>query len=215
MVSLVFPARCAGCGTPGDGLCAACLARAAPAPSAPPPPGLDAWCSPYAYEGPVREAVARLKYRNERAVVTLLADAVAESVAGLVPAVGPPPPGVVVTWVPTSPARRRDRGFDHAELLARPVARRLRLPCRRLLRRLDTTVQTGRPASERRLGPRLAGQPAGRVAGVLLVDDVATTGSTMAAAARALRRNGVKWVIGATAARTLLKGGEGCSDTST
>ena len=61
---------------------------------------------------------------------------------------------VVVSWAPTTPARRRARGFDQAEVLARAVARTTRLPCRGLLRRLPGPPQTGLPASERRRGPR-------------------------------------------------------------
>jgi predicted amidophosphoribosyltransferase len=110
----------------------------------------------------------------------------------------------VVTWAPTTPARRRERGFDHAELLAKAVARRLHKPARRLLRRLPGPAQTGRSLEERRRAPAL--EATGRAPlprRVLLVDDVVTTGATVSAAARALRGVGAAEVRVVAAARTL------------
>jgi predicted amidophosphoribosyltransferase len=140
--------------------------------------------------------VARLKYRNARAAVPWLAAAMAAVVdrSGL----------QAVTWVPTTARRRRGRGFDQAEVLARAVARRLGLPCVRLLRRGAGPPQTGRHLAERRLGPRLTAR--GRVPStVLVVDDVVTSGATLAAAAMALRSAGATRVDAVTAASTPLK----------
>jgi predicted amidophosphoribosyltransferase len=112
----------------------------------------------------------------------------------------------VVTWVPTSPARRRSRGFDQAELLARRVARRLDIAARPLLVHDAGAPQTGRSAAERRIGPPLAVRRHARVPPhVLLVDDVVTTGATLSAAARALRRAGATQVSAVAAARTPLR----------
>lgn len=197
LVRWLFPVRCAGCALPdADGICEGCLAAAAPAEPAEPPPELVAWFAPYSYEGAVAEAVTRVKYRNDRASVSALARAVADRL----------PTGVtigVVSWVPTSRDHHRVRGFDHAELLARAVAREVDLPAERVLERADEVVQTGRRGAERRRGPAFVARRA--PASVLLVDDVATTGTTLANAARALRREGSKWVMGATVARTPLK----------
>jgi len=163
-----------------------------PAPPLPPPPGVDRCTALLAYEGPAREVVARLKYRNHRSVLTSLAAAVA---AGVV--VRPD----VVTWVPTTAARRHARGFDHAELLARAVARELHRPCHDLLERAPGRPQTGRPRAERLAGPLLVARGRTRPH-VLVVDDVITSGATCAAAARALRRAGAVVVDVAAAART-------------
>ncbi len=106
----------------------------------------------------------------------------------------------VITWAPTTRARRRERGFDQAELLARMVGRQLRLPVRRLLRRIDGPTQTGRSRADRLRGPGFVGR-SGRPR-VLVVDDVCTTGATLSAAAGALRDLGARKVHGLVLART-------------
>lgn len=118
---------------------------------------------------------------------------------------GPDLRGVVVTWAPTTARRRANRGFDHARLLARPVARSLGLPCRGLLVRSGSLRQTGRSAAQRRHGPRF--ETNGRVEGsVVVVDDVVTTGATLRAATEALRSAGATSVHGVALARTPLRG---------
>jgi len=148
-----------------------------------------------------RELVARLKYRNARAAAGFLATAMAALVD--------PGDVDVVTWAPTTAARRRRRGFDQAALLARLVARRMGRPCSPLLARPPGPPQTGRAGAARRLPrgfeARAPGRCRTRPARVLLVDDVVTTGATMTAAARALRAAGATAVHGLAAARTPLK----------
>jgi len=193
MIAGLLPLACPGCGRPADPVCPRCAATLRPAPFAPAPAGVDAWAAAFAYEGVARELVARVKYRRAHAATRWLADAMA-------PLLGPPLPATV-TWAPTSAEHCRERGFDHAELLARRVARRTRRPLRRLLVRLPGPAQTGLSVDERRVGPRFSAR--GLVgSSVLLVDDVATTGATLAAAAAALRAAGATRVVAVTAART-------------
>ena len=164
------------------------------APSAVAPPrGIDEWWAAYSYDGVARELVARVKYRRMHGGVPFLADAMVRLVA--------PPVPDVVTWAPTTPRRRRERGFDHAEILARAVGRRLRRPVRGLLRRGDGPPQTGLPAAARRRGPDFTVQGP-TPCSVLLIDDVATTGATLTAAAAVLRAHGGTRVVALTAART-------------
>lgn len=171
-----------------------------PAPSMSPPPGVDVCRALLVYDGAGRELVARLKYRNERASLGWLAD----GMAGLLH----PPEGAVVTWVPTVGRRRRRRGFDQAELLARAVARRWQLPAVPLLRRRSGPPQTGRSRAERLGGVgiearrELPGRARDGPVPVVLVDDVVTTGATLRCGAQALRAAGATWVGAVVAART-------------
>jgi ComF family protein len=189
------------CGKIGEAPCGECADTLDPAPNLAVPAGVDACRAVLAYEGDGRELVARLKYRNARASLAWLAERMAVLAA--------PDKADLVTWVPTTSARRRDRGFDQAQLLAKAVARGLRLPCRPLLVRGAGPPQTGRSSDERRAGPALAVRPnrTGQVAGaaIVVVDDVITTGSTVTSVARALKRAGAARVLVVAAARTPLK----------
>jgi predicted amidophosphoribosyltransferase len=190
---VLLSSRCPVCDALGPAPCAACIGdmnRATPAPA---PPGVDACAALLSYDGAARELVARLKYRNARASLRWLTAAMAALVDEPVSA---------VTWVPTTPVRRRDRGFDQAELLARRVARALGRPAVGALRRGAGPPQTGADASTRRHSrPRLAARR--QVSGtVLVVDDVTTTGATLTAAAGALRAAGASRVVALVAART-------------
>lgn len=139
----------------------------------------------FAYEDHGARIVQALKYRDGRRLVAPLAGALAGCWAEVAPAA----PGLVVTWVPTSPSRRRSRGFDQSELLARAVARRLGASPQRLLQRRPGPAQTGldRAARERSAGYRAITRAGGPV---LLLDDVCTTGSTLRAASAALAAAG-------------------------
>jgi predicted amidophosphoribosyltransferase len=170
----------------------------APAPGAAPPTFVDDWFALYAYEDVARELVARIKYRNARAILPFFANAIAD-VASRRWRVD------CVTFAPTTNARRRERGFDHAELLARSVARRMRAPSRALLVRTTSEPQTGRPYAQRH--DAVSFQARGSATTVLVLDDVATTGATLRAAAHALREGGTRRVVAATLARTPPPGG--------
>jgi ComF family protein len=198
LVEAVLPAWCPGCGRPAEPVCDACASTLRAPPVLPPPAGVDRWLAPFAYEGVARELVARVKYRRTRATVPWLAARMAAVLTTARADAGVE----LVTWAPTTSSRRTTRGFDHAELLARAVARALRLPARSALRRQPGPPQTGQPAATRRVGPRFDARRIALPARVLLVDDVATTGATVASAADALRRGGVASVIVLTAART-------------
>lgn len=97
--------------------------------------------------------------------------------------------------VPLGSRRARDRGFDQAALLAWAAARRSGVPCRRALRRVrETRTQVGLGREERLANVHEAFAATLTAGSVMLVDDVATTGATLSACARALRRAGAREV---------------------
>ena len=140
------------------------------------------------YTGRVRDVLLGFKYQNRRQVAAHVAGILAGRLAAQSDAVDVD----VVTWAPTSGHRRRERGFDQAELIARGVAAHLGLPCRRLLERAGDVAapQTGRTRRDRLDGPAFRVHPRAAGKRVLVIDDVVTTGATLASAATALRRAG-------------------------
>ena len=194
---MIFDSRCAGCHRVGPVLCRACRFALA-APVALPRSGDVIAALPFA--GRPRDVILGFKYGNRRQ----LGHHIAGLLVNRLLAAGVRPHDVdVVTWAPTSRRRRRRRGFDQAELVARRVAAQLGVPCRRLLEREgDDTPQTGRDRAARLHGPVFRASP--RTAGerVLVVDDVVTTGATLRSAADALHRAGAQGVVRAALATT-------------
>jgi predicted amidophosphoribosyltransferase len=180
--------RCARCGLP-----APCGARCPMAGGA----VQRAW-APLAYEGPARALVHALKFRGALGVADLMAAQIAANApAGLLVA------GSQLVAVPAPAARRRRRGFDHAQRLAAAIGARTGLPVARCLRR---TGPAPRQARARRATRLAAGRVQVEVAGavppaIVLVDDVHTTGATLEACGRALRAAGAVSVVAVAYAR--------------
>lgn len=208
LASLLSPPLCWGCdghARRGEPLCASCrgsLHRLAPEP---------VWLSfvrvwaPVGYSGAARDLVRALKFRQ--------AVGVADAMAAQIVANAPPGwlAGATLVPVPLHPQRLRSRGFNQAALIAAAVARRGRLEVLDCLTRTGAaTTQVGRHRAERRAGPagviEVRGGPA-RGSPVptrlLLVDDVVTTGATLAACRTALAAAGSLEVSAVVFARTL------------
>jgi predicted amidophosphoribosyltransferase len=214
LVDLVVPRPCMACGVPGARLCGGCLGRlAAPArrtPS-PPPRGLpDCW-SAAPYSGVLREALVAYKERGEVVLAGVLAELLAFTALTAIRAYGPSPCCVVP--IPSAARSRRGRGHDAVGTIAALAVRRLRaLGVRATLRpMLEQTRrvadQAGLSATQRadNLAASLRVRPGANApprAPVLLVDDIVTTGATLAEAARALRAAGVPVSLAVTVAAT-------------
>jgi len=152
------------------------------------------------YAPPMDAVVAALKFRRLDYLGHHLATSIVERLGG--PLAGTD----LVVPVPLHWRRRLGRGYNQAAEIARPLARLLGVPCREALRRTRATrPQTGLGRGERRHNPRGAFRPAGTLCGerLLLVDDVVTTGSTLAAAASSLVAAGAGPIIALAAARAL------------
>lgn len=195
---MLLPRHCAVCREVGSSLCERCAALLSPAPEPEHLLGLDRCVALFAYEGAGRTVIGRLKYANHRDSLGPLAKMLAAAVDSRAD---------LVTWVPTSPSRRRERGYDQAELIARAVARSLSVRARPTVRRLDRGPQMGKQRSER-LETRFSPLRPLRSGVVVVVDDVRTTGASLGGVAAALRSAGVEWVIGATLAATPSRGAE-------
>jgi predicted amidophosphoribosyltransferase len=188
MLDLLFPPRCVLCQRTGPALCRSCRDGL-------PPAGPNPAHAPFAYTAATTTVIAAFKFQGVRALAGPLAEAMVERLGDRLC-------DVTVTWAPTDPARRRQRGFDQAELLASAVANCADRPLMALLRRGGPAIaQTGRNRLERHRGPRL--DAVAQVLGpVLIVDDVVTTGATLAAAAAAVLGAGAERVTWAAAAAT-------------
>ena len=185
---MLFRQRCEACGDIARVLCATCRTQL----FAMAQPECDAAVVAVAYEGIARRLILNLKYRNRRQVVVVLAELLAQRVLQSVPNIATVCD--VVTWAPTSTARVRRRGLDQAELLARRLARVLDVPCRQLLIKTSTNVQTGASREERLRGSVFSARKLGVNSHVMVVDDVVTTGTTLRCAADALRKAGARQV---------------------
>ena len=223
-----LPPRCALCGAPGAAgrdLCegchadlavnTACCARCALPLEVPAtrcgiclrrePPFSAAW-APYRYAHPLDLLEARFKFHGDLAAGRVLADLMADAALALPDSSRP----ALLLCVPLHAQRLRERGYNQALELAKPLAARLAIPLdAHLLQRVrSTTAQTGLDAKARRRNLRgafalRAGSPL--PAHVAIIDDVMTTGTTLRECALVLRRAGVArvdaWALARAPAR--------------
>jgi ComF family protein len=216
LLDLLVPPRCAGCGRRDTWLCPLCRAGLPRLPEqschvcAAPVAGVVQRCAecyreppPVArvhaalrHDGVARQLVLGLKYRRGKHLVDPLADLIAPIAPGDVDVLVP---------VPLHASRIHARGFNQSELLAVALARRSGKPVAAgaLVRVRETPSQAGLSPTQRVDNVRGAFAALDRLDGcsVLLVDDVCTTGATLYACARALKRGGATTVQAIVATR--------------
>lgn len=215
-IRVVAPPQCIGCGQEGDSLCTACSSaeilphgercwncgsisagsRTCPKCRRLGGPGFVWICTDYS--GLAKELVTTYKFNHQR----IAADAIARLMGGtfherfdneLINR-----RSYVIVPVPTATSRVRERGFDHALLLAKAIARETGQDYSPLLGRTGQSRQVGAGRKERLARPtkdyylRLSYAATGR--NILLIDDVLTTGGTLVAATKVLRAAGAKRV---------------------
>lgn len=217
VLDLALPQRCAGCGAARAALCRSCTAELAGSPArrmpTPAPAGLpDCW-SACAYTGAARAAIVAYKERALTSLAGPLAQILAFTFASALPERVP----YVVVPVPSARRTLRARGHDpvgrlaalavhHLGVLGRDVALWPALaPSRRVADQagLSSTQRAVNLAHSLRCVQAAAAPLSGRSGpAAVLVDDVVTTGATLAEAARALREEGVEVAMAVTVAAT-------------
>lgn len=219
MLNRLLPQDCQLCGKPdaGDMLCAACLADlprlpdehcpicALPVPNSAVcgeclhhPPHFDATYAPFAYAFPIDQLVQAFKYGHQLALSNLFARLMQNKASVAADVMIP---------LPLSRERLRERGFNQAVEIARPLARAYGIPLdlHATTRITDTAAQASLPWKERRANIRHAFECSLYLTGksVVVVDDVMTTGATLDEFARTLKLHGAVHVANSVFARTL------------
>ena len=221
-LDLLFPRWCIGCGREGDFICPSCL-KSLPRIMPPICPRcgqpqssailcrscvgwqaeIDGIRSPFRFDGVIRQAIHELKYRNLRAIAGLFAQWLNDYLTTN------PMPGEVLVAVPLHRKRLRERGYNQSNLLAQELGKLAHLPvvddC--LIRERHALPQARTATVDERRSnvagafscrnQRLKGKQ------VLLIDDVATSGATLDACARALKEAGATSVWGLVLAREI------------
>jgi len=228
-IDWLFPPTCGGCGETGTRWCAVCQRQVNQATSpichicGDPQSNLPAGSSPAGtallcnrcqasrpsyqllrsygiFQGPLREALHRMKYQKDLGLGEVLSKHLIELYNQLKWEID------LIAPVPLSAKRRRERGYNQAGLMGRPLAYAVQRPYRSdiIQRSRDTRSQVGLSAQERQqnvAGAFTAKAELVRGKVILIVDDVTTTGSTIHACAQALRDAGASAVYGLTLAR--------------
>jgi ComF family protein len=187
-----LPPACPLCATPSPdaSVCGACLAR---------PPAFDATLAVWCYEFPVDRLVQSLKYLGNLPVARLFGEALARRMGERATQVD------LIVPMPLARERLRARGFNQAVEIARSLPRRARIARTEIERVRDTARQTDLPYADRARNVRGAFACSRALDGlrVAVVDDVMTTGATLAELAGTLKKAGAAGVENWVIARTL------------
>ncbi len=195
-MQFIEPPICKQCGQhiPSQGLCTRCRVLSSQ---------MEAVRSMVVFEGPVRKALHRIKYQQDFSLAGIFANSLESfflnQLNWLVDMVIP---------VPLSKRRKMQRGYNQAALLAKPLASKLEFHYsnQALKRVCETRSQVGLSLEERRnnVADVFRASPVVKNKNILIVDDIATSGSTLESCANALKQAGAKDIFGLTLARAVL-----------
>jgi len=214
---MLFEQRCGICDSSAERLCRQCrysltLARVDPGlvNERAAELGLDSLAAVFDYDEVVAKAILAAKNGGRRDLLRVMAHwlsiAIETSTETVAFNADTESNANTVTWVPASRPNKRRRGYDQGAILARSLAAELGVRAAPLLKRQGSAGQKGASREQRLLGPALRGTAGLRVqrrridGQVLLVDDVLTTGASIATATAFLRCSGITGVHGAVVA---------------
>lgn len=201
---LVFPPSCSHCGRVDFRFCPACLYELEQVPIALSQlrvESLDALCATGGHRGLLQSTIQAFKYDGARELAMPLADRLVKALRIL------NLPIDAIVPVPLFADRQAERGYNQSELLCQQMVLKTGIPARpTLLKRIRETSQQALLSEEdRRKNVRDAFEASADANGlsVLLVDDVATTGSTLRECAKALRKQGAGHIYGIAVSHSL------------
>ena len=205
ILSLFFPDRCVFCGkfTDKSRVCQKCrdaLPVTTGQRSVKRGEFFSSCISPFYYVGLVRDSILRFKFSRKSSYSSVYAvycaRLIRERISGKFE---------IITWVPVSRKRRRKRGYDQAELLAKAISFELGIPCTKMLTKVRETPpqSTISGLAKRRANVSGAFKSVGTdISGkrILLIDDIITTGATLSECSRVLLMAGAEDVVACTVA---------------
>ncbi len=214
LVDFIFPKKCVGCGKFGEYFCSKCFSKieyvenpVCPVcqrqavggrthPKCQTRYSLDGLVVACRYRNPVKVAIQKVKYRWVYDIEKVLVDLLATQIYKFAI-----PQKVILVPVPLHKKRKNWRGFNQAEILAKDLSKKFKVNYSEILiRSRETKTQVGLKRDERKENVRGAfelrrgADVSGR--NVILVDDVYTSGATMAECAKVLKKSGAKSVWG-------------------
>lgn len=208
LLDLLYPPKCPFCGRVlergEEGWCASCpqeLPWTEPG-DAKTVGDCDVCLSPLWYKDGVRDGMHRYKFSRGRVHAELFGELMAQCLHDRWDE-----PIDLITWTPLHPKRRRERGYDQAELLALRVGGLADLPVENTLEKIRATAvqsQSGEgEARKANVQGAYRALPGLDLTGkrIVLIDDVTTSGATLSECAAALRQAGVGSVVALTFAR--------------
>lgn len=205
ILTLLFPDRCVFCRkfTDKSRVCEKCrdvLPETTGQRSAKRGEFFSTCISPFYYVGLVRDSIIRFKFKRKPSYASVYAGYCARLIKERLEG-----KFEVITWVPISRRRLRDRGYDQARLLAEAISRELGIPCTRMLKKVRETPPQSTISGLARRRANVSG--AFKAFGndingkrILLIDDIITTGATLSECSRGLLMAGAEDVVACTIA---------------